>query len=233
MADHSQFISTLEKRIEPKISFKELIKELSTYTGKPYSHIADKLKNLIFAFCQNGRYTNAFVNCTVFDDRDDGSVWAYEPNSNHFKDAFDHIKGVLSDVIARNSIDVLYLDTYSLIASEIAQLIRTKSPTLLDKFSVVRAHQEISQNQNDYISVYELIEWAKSEYGNHIGDTAKDILRLLNGKQVQTYKNYTGLKARIEATETNLSQLLNFACNQNGYKKSTSLYDNFDDDIPF
>ena len=80
------------------------------------------------------------------------------------------------------------------------------------------ADLEIGQNSNDYISVYELIEWAKSEYENHIGDTAKDILRLLNGKQIKTYKHYTGLKSRIEKDDTDLIRMLNFAYINNGYE---------------
>ncbi|HDV7243922.1 TPA: hypothetical protein RJ184_001736 [Mannheimia haemolytica] len=228
MADHSQFISRLENRIEPKISFQELIQELSNYTNKPFSHIADKLKSLIFSFQQNGIYTNAFVNCTLFED---GESYAIEPKTLHFKDAFDQPKGVLSDVIAQNSIDVEHLNAYYVTAREITQLIKAQSPTLLDKLTTKQTQSEISQIQNDYISVYDFIEWASKHYSS-LSETANDLNRLLKDKNIQLYRQYGGISPSIDKDNTNLKAAFDFVAINNGYEKQSSSF-NFDDDIPF
>ncbi|MGX2969169.1 hypothetical protein ACWIVY_02510 [Ursidibacter sp. B-7004-1] len=232
MTSHSQFIATFENHLEPLISLKDLIILLTQYTNKKPAQVANKLERLLFDFRKGGsrnQYDNSFCYCTIFEMRDNGKIYTYEPMTNHFKDAFDHIKGYLNEVIALNSVNVLDLSRFSVKRSEIAQRIKKAEISLLDKASANQT-EEISQLEGDYISLYDLLEWAKPEYSN-LSDTAKDLMRLLNGANIQLYRHYTGIKKSIDKDEQKILDMLIFVEQNNGYEKAEPF--NFDEDIPF
>ncbi|QLB42054.1 MULTISPECIES: hypothetical protein [Mannheimia] len=228
MADHSQFISILENLSNPVISLKDLIEKLVSYTNRTPASIADKLEGLIFGFRKGGshnQYDNAFVYCTVFEIDQRGERHSYEPMSNHFKDTFDHIKGYLNEVIADNAFNTLELTRFTVRGSEIAKLIKSKMPELLDKVPQTKI-ETMSQNQSDYISVYELIEWAREKSKKDVGFSANQLLLELTGKHIQTYKRSI-LTEKITYSDKQIGKLLLFAFQNNGYNEI-----NFDD-IPF
>ena len=76
----------------------------------------------------------------------------------------------------------------------------------------------ISQNRAEYISLYELIEWAKNA-GNHenLSDTASDILRILGEQNIALYREYGGLKPCIEKDKQSLKKALEFVKINNDY----------------
>ena len=84
-----------------------------------------------------------------------------------------------------------------------------------------------SQNRGDYISLYDLIEWAKSETNFNYTDTANDILRIIGDRYISLYREYGGLKPCIEADKQSFKRALQFMAKNNGYEEI------FDDDIPF
>lgn len=85
----------------------------------------------------------------------------------------------------------------------------------------------ISQNRGEYISLYELIEWAKSQTGFDYTNTANDILRIIGDRYIQLYKEYGGLKPSIERDDNNFKRSLQFVSENNGYEYF------FDEQIPF
>lgn len=86
----------------------------------------------------------------------------------------------------------------------------------------------ISQDKNDYISIYDFVEWAKAKYPSY-NATANDLIRLLNGANIQLYRQYSGIKESIDKDNTSLISALRFVAKHDGY---TDPFD-FDDEIPF
>nr|WP_218832331.1 hypothetical protein [Haemophilus haemolyticus] len=207
------------------ISFKDLILSISVYTNKTVSQVADKLESLLFGFRQNGKYTNSFCYCTIFDKRSD-PFYIYEPMTNYFADGFDNVKGRLKDVVINNSVGVSNIDQLFVRRVEIAKQIKDSGISLLDKAKSNQL-QQISQNRGEYISLYELIEWAKSQTGFDYTNTANDILRIIGDRYIQLYKEYGGLKPSIERDDNNFKRSLQFVSENNGYEYF------FDEQIPF
>lgn len=233
MANHSQFLTTFENHPEPLISLKDLIISITNYTNKTPSQVADKLETLLFDFRKGGshnQYDNAFCYCTIFEMSDNGKIYTYEPMANHFKDDFNHIKGYLNAAIALNSANVLDLSRFSVRRSEISQRIKKVEISLLDKAPTTQI-AEISQLEGDYVSLYDLLEWANPNYSN-LSDTAEDLLRLLQGKNIQLYRHYTGIKKSIDKDDQQIAEMLKFIEVNNGYKKKENPFDD-DFDIPF
>lgn len=225
--DNNQFLTDLENHSEPLISFKDLINSISNYTNKTPSQIADRLEKLLFDFRKGGnrnQYDNAFCYCTIFERSSNGKTYTYEPLTNYFKDTFDHIKRYLNSVIAQNSVDVLELSQFAVRRSEITQQIKKTRTSILDR---APKSLEISRSEADYISLYELLEWAKSDYPD-LSATAKDLLRLLDGKEIQLYRHYTGIKKSIDKDNQRLDEMLDFVKRKNSYE-----VDIFEFDIPF
>ena len=81
--------------------------------------------------------------------------------------------------------------------------------------------------EQEYISLYDFIEWAKENYTNYT-DTANDLIRLLDGKSLQLYRRYGGIKPSIEKDRTSLKLALEFVARCDGYKDYI-----YDDNIPF
>ena len=71
--------------------------------------------------------------------------------------------------------------------------------------------------EQEYISLYDFIEWAKENYTDYT-TTANDLIRLLNGKSLQLYRRYSGIKPSIEKERINLKQALEFVAKHNGYE---------------
>ncbi|AHG87302.1 hypothetical protein F544_20740 [Bibersteinia trehalosi USDA-ARS-USMARC-190] len=88
------------------------------------------------------------------------------------------------------------------------------------------SQSEISQIQGDYISVYELIEWAREKSQKDISYSANQLLEELKGKHIQTYKRSI-ITEKITYSDKQVNKLLLFAFHNNGYNEI-----NFDD-IPF
>ncbi|WP_386693100.1 MULTISPECIES: hypothetical protein [Lonepinella] len=84
-----------------------------------------------------------------------------------------------------------------------------------------------SQIIGDYISLYDLLEWAKPNYPS-LSETAKDLLRLFKDKNIQTYHFYNGIKPRIEKTNIKISEMLSILIKYNAYYDDEPY-----DDIPF
>lgn len=187
--------------------------------------MADKLESLLFGFRQNGKYTNSFCYCTIFDKRSD-PFYIYEPMTNYFADGFDNVKGGLKDVVINNSVGVSNIDQLFVRRIEIAKQIKDSGISLLDKAKSNQL-QQISQNRGEYISLYELIEWAKSQTGFDYTNTANDILRIIGDRYIQLYKEYGGLKPSIERDNNNFKRSLQFVSENNGYEPF------FDEQIPF
>ncbi|NYA48855.1 hypothetical protein [Haemophilus haemolyticus] len=225
MSNHDQFLSSFKNHAEPLISFKDLILSISVYTNKTVSQVADKLESLLFGFRQNGKYTNSFCYCTIFDKRSD-PFYIYEPMTNYFADGFDNVKGRLKDVVINNSVGVSNIDQLFVRRVEIAKQIKDSGISLLDKAKSNQL-QQISQNRGEYISLYELIEWAKSQTGFDYTNTANDILRIIGDRYIQLYKEYGGLKPSIERDDNNFKRSLQFVSENNGYEYF------FDEQIPF
>jgi hypothetical protein len=225
VSNHDQFLSSFKNHSEPLISFKDLILSISIYTNKTVSQVADKLESLLFGFRQNGKYTNSFCYCTIFDKRSD-PFYIYEPMTNYFADGFDNVKGLLKDVVINNSVGVSNIDQLFVRRIEIAKQIKDSGISLLDKAKSNQL-QQISQNRGEYISLYELIEWAKSQTGFDYTNTANDILRIIGDRYIQLYKEYGGLKPSIERDNNNFKRSLQFVSENNGYEPF------FDEQIPF
>ena len=101
----------------------------------------------------------------------------------------------------------------------------------LEKIQEDAANQLDNQEKGEFISLYDLIEWAKSKhYGNFINAT-HDIFTILReeNKEVNSYKYYTEIKPRTTKTNKKLSDYLLVLNKNHGYK----IDDDFDDDIPF
>lgn len=224
--EDNQFLSLLGNSSDPLISFKELILKLSNYTNQTSSQIADKLETLLFDFRENRAYINAFCYCTIID-KTGSKREIYEPMENNFKDAFDFVKGHLKDVVLHNSPDVENIDMFFVRRTEIIQRIKKAQSSILDKVKP-NISKDISQIEGDYISLYELLEWAKPNYEN-LSQTATDLLRLLEGKNIQLYRRYTGIKKSIDKDDSNIKELLKFVQTNHGYNELQM----FDDDIPF
>ncbi|WP_324682527.1 hypothetical protein [Bibersteinia trehalosi] len=88
------------------------------------------------------------------------------------------------------------------------------------------ADLEISQNPNDYISVYELIEWAREKSKEDISYSANQLLIELTGKHIQTYKRSI-ITEKITYSDKQFNKLLLFAFQNKGYNEISI------DDIPF
>ena len=88
----------------------------------------------------------------------------------------------------------------------------------LGKTQEESANQTNNQSKEDYISLYDLIEWAKSKnHGNFINAT-HDIYTVLkeDDKQVFSYKYYSGIKPRMTKTNQTLNQyVLDLNINRN------------------
>ncbi|WP_233112794.1 hypothetical protein [Aggregatibacter actinomycetemcomitans] len=216
MSNHDQFLLSFKNHAEPLISFKDLILSISIYTNKTVSQVADKLESLLFGFRQNGKYINSFCYCTIFDKRSD-PFYIYEPMTNYFADGFDNVKGWLKDVVVNNSVNVSNIDQLFVRRIEIAKQIKDSDLSLLDKAKSNQL-QQISQIEGDYISLYDFIEWAKNA-GNHenLSDTASDILRILGEQNIALYREYGGLKPRIEKDKQSLKKALEFVEINNDY----------------
>lgn len=230
MNNHTAFISKFENHSEPLISLTTLINEFCQYTNKTPSQIADRLEKLLFGFRKGGsrdQYDNAFCYCSIFEREREGKIYTYEPQTNHFKDTFDHIKSKLNEVVALNSTEVLGLSDFSVRRYEIAQHIKKTDISLLNKSPTPATAQPpaISQLEADYISLYDLLEWAKPNYDN-LSATATDLLRLLNGQNIQLYRHYTGIKKSIDKDNQKLAEILKSVKAYNSYEEP-------DFDIPF
>lgn len=221
MSNHDQFLSSFKNHAEPLISFKDLILSISVYTNKTVSQVADKLESLLFGFRQNGKYTNSFCYCTIFDKRSD-PFYIYEPMTNYFADGFDNVKGRLKDVVINNSVGVSNIDQLFVRRVEIAKQIKDSGISLLDKAKSNQL-QQISQNRGEYISLYELIEWAKNQTGFNYADTAKDILRIIGNRDISLYCEYGGLKPRIEKHSQDFKKTLQFLVINNAYFDSEEI----------
>lgn len=224
MSNHDQFLSSFQNHSEPLISFKDLILSISIYTNKTVSQVADKLESLLFGFRQNGKYTNSFCYCTIFDKRSE-PFHIYEPMTNYFADGFDNVKGWLKDVVVNDSVNVSNIDQLFVRRIEIAKQIKDSDLSLLDKTKPNQL-QQISQIEGDYISLYDFIEWAKSQTGFNYTNTANDILRIIGNRYIQLYKEYSGLKPCIETDKQSFKNALQFVAKNNGYEEMF-------DDIPF
>ncbi|WGE91809.1 hypothetical protein [Actinobacillus genomosp. 1] len=225
MNGHSQFISGLTNRQEPLISFKELISLISNYTNKTLSKVADELEGVLFGFRQNRSYINSFCYCTIFD-HSNSNREIYEPMADNFKDAFDYVKGHLKDVISRNSLEIENLDLIFVRASEFSNLIKNNSEILEKSISQPNI---ISQNRDEYISLYDLLEWANSKYYGNLTNTTYEFLALLkeNNQTVPIYQYHKGIKDRLTKLGESLNQYLKDINSNHGYKNN--LYD----DTPF
>lgn len=89
-------------------------------------------------------------------------------------------------------------------------------------------NSSINQNRGDYISLYDLIEWVKNETGFNYTNSANDILDIIGNRYILLYKEYGGLKPRIEIdNKYTFIKALQFVAKNNGYKEV------YFDNIPF
>lgn len=223
-----EFLSSFINNPNPLVSLKELISQISNHTNKQPNKVADELKPIIFGYVQNRGYTNSIAYCDIFDlSKNDTLCFA---NTQGFPDWLDFLKDPLNRVIASNNLNDEKLEEIAVHRREIINRIKTVDKTILNKVvSIQNTPLIISQNQNDYISLYDLIEWAKIA-GNHndYSDAANDLLRIMGDQTLQLYKAYGGLKPSIDKDKRSLKQALEFIKANNGYEFSFS-----DDDIPF
>lgn len=220
---YSDFFPSLENNADPLTSFKDLITSISTYTNKSFSQVADELEALIFGFEHNGPYINSFCRCTIIDKRNNEIV---EPNQSHFADSLNDFKSPLKEVVAKNVINVNGLELIYVRRREISKQLKVRGLSLLEKATSIETFEDktLSQDRNDYISIYELVEWAKQQYPSYQA-TADDLLRLLRDKQIQLYRHYGGIKPSIDKDNTKFIEALRFISENNSY--------NFNDGMPF
>ncbi|HHT7640407.1 hypothetical protein [Pasteurella multocida] len=230
MTNHSQFLKAFENNPEPLIAFKDLIIEIANYTNKTPSQITDRLERLLFDFRKDGsrnQYDNAFCYCTIFEMNYDGKIHIYEPLTNYFKDTFDHIKGYLNQVIALNSVDVLELSCFSVKRSEIVQRIKKSEMSLLDKIPINQV-AKIGQFDEGYISIYDLVEHAKSKHDESITNATYELCNLIkeNQAKIDVFEKFSGLKPRLTKQKKDLYDYLLEINKEHGYEINL-------DEIPF
>ncbi|MDP8079699.1 hypothetical protein [Phocoenobacter skyensis] len=74
---------------------------------------------------------------------------------------------------------------------------------------------EISQDRDDYVSLYDLMEYARAKH-NSDSEAAQDLLDLAENKNIPLFKQYGGIKPRIEpVSSTNLLNELNAVVRSN------------------
>ena len=131
----------------------------------------------------------------------------------------------MEKAIIKNSVDIDELEYLAINRREFMERLRAVDITLLNR---VNTAPPISQNRDDYISLYDLIEWAKTT-GRHsnYSDTASDLLRIIGGQTLQLYRAYGGLKPRIDKDDLRLNVALEFVLDNDGYDV------NFNTEIPF
>lgn len=223
--DNQQFILSFQNNTNPLISLKNLLLELSNHTNKHISKTAQDVISLIIGYTKNRDYINSIAYCSIYDLRNQSiSTNSMIPD---FKDALNYVKEPLEKAIIKNSVDIDELEYLAINRREFMERLRAVDIALLNR---VNTAPSISQNRDDYISLYDLIEWAKTT-GRHsnYSDTASDLLRIIGGQTLQLYRAYGGLKPSIDEDNLRLNLALKFVLNNGGY----DALDNFDDEIPF
>ena len=102
----------------------------------------------------------------------------------------------------------------------------------LEKIQEDTVNQLDNQPKGEFISLYDLIEWAKTKNSRSLINATYDIFTILKEEcsDAFAYEYLAGIKLRTIKTDKKLSDYV-LALNLNkGYKKTV---DNFDDDIPF
>lgn len=89
----------------------------------------------------------------------------------------------------------------------------------------------INSDQEEYISIYDLIEWAKTKHYKSIVAATFDIFTILQeqNQTVEVYQRYTGIKERITKKNQTLNKIVLDINKNQGYQTD----DGFDDTIPF
>lgn len=85
--------------------------------------------------------------------------------------------------------------------------------------------------QEEYISVYDLLDWAKEKNFNAEHVAAQDILNILREQEIDLYRHYEGIKPRLTIEEQSLNDILSDIVANSGY--GPKVLGPFDDDIPF
>ncbi|MGR6980308.1 hypothetical protein ACUHGC_02480 [Testudinibacter sp. P27/CKL/0425] len=222
----SQFLSAFENDLKPLISLKDIIISISEYTNQRPDQIADNLEHLLFGFRQNRQYVNSFCHCTIWDQTGSQRT-IYEPIENNFKDAFNHIKGFLKDVIILNSFDIDGLDKIFVRRKEFAQRVKTSEITVLAKMPN-KPENGTSKVRDDYVSVYDFLEFSRSKYDSY-EEAVSDILSLLKHNNINLYEFIEkGFKPRIKRFNSpTFRDCLESVKARGGY------YNPLDDEIPF
>ncbi|MBR0574639.1 MULTISPECIES: hypothetical protein [Pasteurellaceae] len=74
---------------------------------------------------------------------------------------------------------------------------------------------EINQDRDDYVSLYDLMEYARTKH-NSDRAAARDLLILAGNKSIPLFKQYGGIRPRIEPlTSTSLIKELNTVVKNN------------------
>ena len=222
--DNSEFIQSFKNNAEPLVSIKNLLIELSKHTQKTLSKTAQDVLSLLIGYKQNGAYLNSFSYCSIYD-LSQKDVISISMQSD-FSDSQNYLKEPLEQAIAKNSADIEDLNNLAVNRREFIERLKVFNITLLNPVTPIST-QLISQNKGDYISLYDLIEWAKNETGFNYTDTANDILRIIGDRYISLYREYGGLKPCIETDKQSFKNALQFMAKNNGYEEI------FDDDIPF
>ena len=222
--DNSEFIQSFKNNAEPLVSIKNLLIELSKHTQKTLSKTAQDVLSLLIGYKQNGAYLNSFSYCSIYD-LSQKDVISISMQSD-FSDSQNYLREPLEQGIAKNSADIEGLNSLGVNRREFIERLKVFNITLLNPVTPIST-QLISQNKGDYISLYDLIEWAKNETGFNYTDTANDILRIIGDRYISLYREYGGLKPCIETDKQSFKNALQFVAKNNGYEEI------FDDDIPF
>ncbi|GAB1656961.1 hypothetical protein HW40_02730 [Mannheimia haemolytica] len=86
--------------------------------------------------------------------------------------------------------------------------------------------------KSEYISLYDLLEWANTKYYGNLTNTTYEFLALLqeNNKTLPIYKYHKGIKDRLTKQEKSLNDYLKEINAHHGYKINKNI---FDSEIPF
>ncbi|APB79318.1 TPA: hypothetical protein RVS72_000533 [Pasteurella multocida] len=81
------------------------------------------------------------------------------------------------------------------------------------------------QTKEEYISLFDLLEWANNKYYGNLTNTTYEFLALLkeNNQTLPIYQHHKGLKDRITKLDNTLNDYLKAINHNHGYKS----------DIPF
>lgn len=76
-----------------------------------------------------------------------------------------------------------------------------------------------SQLQEEFISLYDLLEWAQKSYGYSLTNTTYDLISILseNMASVDVYEYFDGIKPRTVNTKTTLEVYLKEINRNHGY----------------